>query len=140
MIIKRLWLSVVAVALALVLGQAQAQQPGSAFRYPQAPRSDTIDDYHGTRVADPYRPLEDPDAPATRAWVEAENKITFSYLETIPKRQAIRTRLTALWDYEKFTPPKNEGGRYFYTYNTGLQNQSVLYRQRVTGGRGQAAS
>jgi prolyl oligopeptidase len=98
-----------------------------AFVYPEAPKSDTVDDYHGTKVPDPYRPLEDPDSEATRAWVEAENKVTFGFLESIPQREAIRQRITELWDYEKFGTPFQEGGRYFYTYNTGLQNQNVLY-------------
>lgn len=121
---------IVAVGISLVLGVfllvTRAQEPARTFHYPQAPRSATVDDYHGTRVADPYRPLEDPDAPATRAWVEAENAITFAFLEKIPRREAIRSRLKALWDYEKFSPPSVEGGRYFYSHNTGLQNQSVL--------------
>lgn len=98
-----------------------------ALNYPNAPRSETVETYHGTRVADPFRPLEDPDSAATRAWVEAENALTFGFLETIPRRAAIRERLTELWDYERFGVPSKEGGRYFYTYNTGLQNQSVLY-------------
>ena len=96
-------------------------------RYPEAPRADVVDDYHGTRVGDPYRPLEDPDAEATRAWVEAENKITFGFLETIPARGPLKDRLTRLWDFEKFTVPFTEGGRYFYTRNSGLQNQNVLF-------------
>ena len=107
-------------------GETHGQQ-APAVRYPDAPKSATVDDYHGVKVADPYRPLEDPDAPATRAWVEAENKITFSFLEGIPQRAAIRSRLMALWDYEKFSPPQLEGGRYFFAHNSGLQNQSVLY-------------
>ncbi|MBX6312938.1 MAG: S9 family peptidase [Isosphaeraceae bacterium] len=98
-----------------------------AFDYPAAPKADVVDDYHGTKVPDPYRPLEDPDAPETRAWIEAENQITFRYLEGIPARETIKKRLTELWDYEKFTPPFKEGGRYFFTRNSGLQNQSVLY-------------
>src|SRR5436190_9999113 len=96
-------------------------------RYPEAPRSYTIDDYHGTRVSDPYRPLEDPDSPETRAWVEAENKLTFKFLEAIPAREMLKERLTKLWDYEKFMVPFQEGNRYFYFRNSGLQNQSVLY-------------
>jgi prolyl oligopeptidase len=95
--------------------------------YPAAPRSETVDQYHGRTIADPYRPLEDPDAPATRAWVEAENRLTFRHLESIPERAAIRERLRALWDYEKYSLPEQEGGRYFYSYNTGLQNQDVLH-------------
>ena len=86
-------------------------------------------------MADPYRPLEDPDAPATRAWVEAENKVTFGFLGSIRERGAIHRRLTELWDYEKYDPPFQEGGRYFFTYNTGLQNQSVLYTTESLDGR-----
>ena len=97
------------------------------IKYPAARRSDQVDDYHGTKVPDPYRWLEDPDSPETRAWIEAENKLTFSVLETIPQREAIRRRLTELWNYEKYGVPEARGGRYFYTRNDGLQNQSVLY-------------
>ena len=96
------------------------------FIIQMAPRAGTVEDYHGVKVADPYRSLEDSDSPATRAWVEAENKITFGFLEGIHQRPAIRARLTALWDYEKYSPPQIEGGHYFFTYNTGLQNQGVL--------------
>ncbi len=97
------------------------------FNYPKPPTSDQTDDYHGTKVADPYRPLEDLDAPATRQWIEAENKITFDYLEKIPERERINKRLTALWDYEKFGVPYKEGDTYFFSRNSGLQNQSVFY-------------
>jgi prolyl oligopeptidase len=102
-------------------------------RYPEAPRSATVDEYHGVKVADPYRPLEDPDAPATRAWVEAENKVTFAFLESIPQRPAIRKRLTELWDYEKYSSPWFEGGRYFFTYNPGLQNQAAILVSETLG-------
>ena len=94
--------------------------------YPQPRRTDQVDDYHGTKVADPYRWLEDTDSAETHAWVEAENKLTFGYLEKIPYRQAIRDRLTKLWNYERYTIPHQEGGRYFYDHNNGLQNQNVL--------------
>jgi prolyl oligopeptidase len=102
-------------------------EAGKALTYPEARKSDVTDVYHGTRVADPYRWLEDPDSPETRAWVEAQNKVTFAFLEAIPARSRLRRRLTRLWDYEKFGVPTREGGRYFYSRNTGLQNQSVLY-------------
>ncbi len=95
--------------------------------YPKAKTVDQIDDYHGVKVADPYRWLEDTDSEETHSWVEAENKLTFSYLDQIPYRGAIRERLLKLWNYERFTPPEQEGGRYFYQHNTGLQNQSVLF-------------
>jgi prolyl oligopeptidase len=98
----------------------------SPFTYPQARRSDQVDDYHGTKVADPYRWLEDTDSAETHAWVEAENKLTFGYLDQLPYRQAIRDRLTKLWNYERFTVPEPEGGRYFFEHNNGLQNQNVL--------------
>jgi prolyl oligopeptidase len=94
--------------------------------YPQARRSDQVDDYHGTKVADPYRWLEDTDSAETHAWVEAENKVTFGYLDQLPYRQAIRDRLTKLWNYERFTAPSQHGGRYFFEHNNGLQNQNVL--------------
>jgi len=98
--------------------------------YPPARKGDVVDDYHGTKVADPYRWLEDVDSPETRSWVEAENRITFAYLEQIPERERIRRRLTELWDYPKYGAPFKKGGRYFFFKNSGLQNQSVLYTQR----------
>ena len=94
--------------------------------YPQARRGDQVDDYHGTKVADPYRWLEDTDSPETHAWVEAENKLTFGYLDRLPYREAIHDRLMKLWNYERFTAPEQHGGRYFYQHNDGLQNQNVL--------------
>ena len=97
------------------------------FVYPPAATSSQVDNYFGTKVADPYRDLENADAPATRKWIEAENKLTFDYLAAIPERKAINDKLTALWNYEKYSVPFQEGGRYFFTKNTGLQNQSVLY-------------
>ncbi len=103
-----------------------AQTDGAPLAYPKAKTVDQVDDYHGVKVADPYRWLEDTDSPETHDWVEAENKVTFSYLEQIPYRGAIRERLTKLWNYERFTVPGQEGGRYFYERNNGLQNQNVL--------------
>lgn len=98
-----------------------------AFTYPDSPRGDVVDDYHGTTVADPYRWLEDADSAETAAWVAAQNEVTFGYLESIPERAGLEERLTTLWNYEKYGVPKAIGGRYFYTRNDGLQNQSVLY-------------
>ncbi|MBI4913502.1 MAG: S9 family peptidase [Acidobacteria bacterium] len=96
-------------------------------KYPPTRQSDVGDDYFGTRVPDPYRWLEDDNAPETVAWVEAQNKVTFAFLETIPERKAIRDRLTKLWNYEKFSNPWRRGRRYFYTHNSGLQNQALLF-------------
>ena len=95
--------------------------------YPAARKDDQVDDYHGVKVPDPYRWLEDDNSEETKAWVEAENKVTFAYLDAIPERAAIKERLTKLWNYERFGVPFHEGGRYFYTRNSGLQNQRVLY-------------
>ncbi|MDB9348276.1 prolyl oligopeptidase family serine peptidase [Nodularia spumigena] len=95
--------------------------------YPISNKSDQVDNYHGTLVADPYRWLEDPDSAETRNWISAENQITFAYLNEIPAREKIKQRLTKLWDYEKYGIPFKEGDNYFYFKNDGLQNQSVLY-------------
>jgi len=95
--------------------------------YPTVSKSEQVDNYHGMAIADPYRALEDPDTEATKAWVEAQNQVTFSYLNEIPAREKIKQRLTKLWDYEKYGTPFKEGESYFYSKNDGLQNQSVLY-------------
>ncbi len=100
---------------------------GAPLTYPVTRTVAQTDDYHGTRIADPYRWLEDANSEETRLWVEAQNKMTQSVLEQIPERGAIKERLTKLWNYERYTVPQKEGGRYFYSRNDGLQNQSVLY-------------
>ncbi len=99
----------------------------SPIVYPPSKKVEQVDDYHGVKVADPYRWLEDADAPETKAWVGAQNRVTFGFLESIPERARLRERLTQLWNYEKFGVPFREGDRYFFTRNDGLQNQSVLY-------------
>jgi prolyl oligopeptidase len=116
------------MAGALLAGPAAADEP---LNYPQTRRVEHIDDLHGVKVPDPYRWLEDDVRKSgdVAAWVEAENKVTSAYLDAIPERAAIRKRLTELWNYEKFSAPFKAGGRYFYTRNDGLQNQSVLYTQ-----------
>jgi prolyl oligopeptidase len=98
-----------------------------AFTYPPTRREDCVDTLHGTPVPDPYRWLEDDHSAETAAWVTAQNELTFGHLEKIPARDAIRQRMTELWDFEKFSAPFRRGGRYFFTRNDGLQNQSVLY-------------
>ncbi len=102
--------------------------------YPLATRGDVVDDYHGTKIADPYRWLEDPDAPQTRAWIDAENELTRRWINASPYRQSIEARLTALWNYERFGVPLRAGDRYFYTKNDGLQNQAVLYASETVDG------
>jgi prolyl oligopeptidase len=95
--------------------------------YPTPPTADQVDDYHGTRIADPYRPLEDSDAPATRAWIAAENELTAQVLGEGPERPAIRERLVELWDYPRAGAPWRRGNRWFQLRNTGLQGQDVLW-------------
>jgi prolyl oligopeptidase len=97
------------------------------LEYPVTRATNQVDVYHGVSVADPYRWLEDDNSPETKAWVEAQNKITFGYLGQIPQRKAIQERLTKLWNYERYDAPFKEGGRYFFSKNDGLQNQSVFY-------------
>jgi prolyl oligopeptidase len=116
-------------ALAIAFNASPAQTGPSALRYPAAQKGSQVDVYHGVRIADPYRWLEDTDSPETAAWVKAENELTFGYLATIPERATIRSRIEALTNYAKFSSPTKAGGRYFYTENSGLQNQAILYVQ-----------
>jgi prolyl oligopeptidase len=111
-----------------------ARGADTSLAYPPARKGDVADDFHGTKVADPYRWLEDLDAPDTKQWIEAENKLTFSYLETGPEREAIRKRLTELWNYPRTSVPTIEAGMLFYRRNTGLQKQAPLFmRGSLTG-------
>jgi prolyl oligopeptidase len=96
--------------------------------YPDSPRVSQVDDYHGVKVTDPYRWLEDLDSPQTRAWVEAQNQVTSAFLAAIPEREPLRERLRELWDYRRYGVPVRHGDRYFFTRNDGLQDQDVLYR------------
>lgn len=130
------------VALSLCYGGLMVGIPGSRaqgqnaqdtisetrpLNYPTTRRGEVIEDLHGVKVADPYRWLEDADSTETKQWVEAQNRLTFGYLATLPGRDRLKDRLTRLWNYEKFTTPYKEGNLYFYSRNTGLQNQYVLY-------------
>ncbi|HLA85286.1 MAG TPA: S9 family peptidase, partial [Thermoguttaceae bacterium] len=99
------------------------------FIYPQTRRGDVVDAYHGTRVADPYRWLEEDvrESKNVADWVAAQNRVTFGYLKSVAERESIRRRLTELWNYPKYSAPEKIGGRYYYLKNDGLQNQDVLY-------------
>jgi prolyl oligopeptidase len=124
---------VAALVAAFGTGQATAQTcaaNGTPPTYPVAKKVDQTDNYHGTVIADPYRWLEDANSAETKAWVDAENKVTQDYLAAIPQRDGIRERLTQLWNYERYSAPYKEGGRYFYSRNDGLQNQAVLYTMK----------
>jgi prolyl oligopeptidase len=135
---------VASLALAVAVAGAPSSPPASPAappagatpkvtvrRYPNAPKDNVVDDFHGTKVPDPYRWLEDPDSAPTKAWVTAQNELTFGWLQKIPARDAMKARLTELWNYERFGAPFVEGrGKHRRTYwwkNDGLQNQSVLY-------------
>lgn len=98
--------------------------------YPKAKKVSQTDTYHGTKVEDPYRWLEDDNSAETKAWVDEENKVTEQYLSQIPFRDKVKTRLTQLWNFEKLSAPYKKAGMYFTFYNNGLQNQSVLYVQK----------
>jgi len=129
----RIFLSI--ILSVLLFGTATAGETGMKTRiYPPAKQIDQVDDYHGKKVRDPYRWLEDPDSPETRKWIDQENEITSGFLSQIKTREAIEERLTDLWNYEKCTVPFAEGGKLFYFKNTGLQNQDVLFvRDKETG-------
>jgi prolyl oligopeptidase len=100
-----------------------------AFQYPPTRRADVVDDYHGTRVADPYRWLEDSQSEETQRWIAAQNAVTTAYLGSLPERHALEQRLTRLWNFPRYSAPVREGNRYFYFRNDGLQDQAVLYAQ-----------
>lgn len=107
---------------------AAVAAPPAPIVYPEAPRGTVVDDFHGTKVADPYRWLEDLDAPTTRAWVARESTLTEAYFGGLPARDALRRRIGTLYNFERFDLPFAAGRRFFYAHNTGLQNQSVLFK------------
>lgn len=115
--------------MALIATGVTAQE----LKYPEAPRSATTDTYFGVEVKDPYRPLENDTSATTLKWVDAERKVTEDYLSRIPFRDALRKRLTSLFDYHKAGMPSKHHGWYYFYENDGLQNQSVLYRTRKPG-------
>src|SRR5215471_13575415 len=119
--------------LALILAGG-AGVIAQSLQYPAAKKVDQVDVYHGVKVADPYRWLEDDNSPATAAWVEAENKVTFPYLEAIPYRAQMQARVHALNDYAKYSSPSRKGPYYFFRKNAGTQDQSVLYIQKGLDG------
>ncbi len=104
-----------------------------ALEYPETGKVDTVDTYFGTEVPDPYRWLEDDRSPETEAWVSKQNEVTFSYLDKIPYREALKQRLEKLWNYEKLGTPFKEGAYTYFYKNSGLQNQSVVYRKLGDG-------
>lgn len=124
---RRRWVAALAALLAPLAAFAQ-EKP---LKYPTTKKVDVVDTYHGTKVEDPYRWLEDDvrKSKDVADWVAEQNKITDAYLAAIPERDAIKKRITELYDFEKFTAPSKKGGKYFYSRNSGLQNQFVWYVQ-----------
>ena len=110
--------------LALSFMMSCSEKP---IQYPPTKKGDVKETYFGTEVEDPYRWLEDDNSAETAEWVKSQNQLTFGYLEKLPYRDQIKTRLTELWDYPKYITPFKEAGKYFFYKNNGLQNQSVLY-------------
>ena len=123
--------------LSFVLGLSAIHSAEESMKYPETHKSDVADTLHGTKVADPYRWLEDDVRTSKEVadWVTAQNKVTFGYLEKIPSRKPIQKRLTELWNYERQSAPFKAGGRYFVYRNNGLQNQSVLYVSETLDGK-----
>lgn len=105
------------------------------LQYPTTKKGETTEDYHGTKVADPYRWLEDDNSEETKAWVQAQNKVTFDYLATLPQRDKIKKRLEELWNYPRYSSPSKKNEYYYFYKNDGLQNQAVLYRQKGLDGK-----
>jgi prolyl oligopeptidase len=106
---------------------ANAQSPAQPLKYPETRKTDQVDTYHGTVVADPYRWLEDDNSAETKAWVKAQNAVTDKFLEAMPQRLPVRKIYTELYNFERYGLPSKEGGRYFWSRNDGLQQQSVIY-------------
>ena len=129
-------LALVAMSLSTPLRLARAQGGDGPGRlaYPETKKVEVVDTYFGTTVADPYRWLEDDNAPEVAAWVEAENKVTFGYLDKISYRPQLKERLTKLLNYPKFSAPTRRGTNFIFSKNDGLQNQSVQYIQRGLDG------
>jgi prolyl oligopeptidase len=122
------------VLLSVVLALAACQKEAAKLTYPVTKKVDQVDDYFGTKVADPYRWLEDDNAEEVKAWVQAQNAVTFGYLDTIPFRPKIKDRLTEIFDYPRYSSPFRAGEYYFFYKNDGLQNQSVCYIQKGLDG------
>src|SRR3979409_1008715 len=100
------------------------------LKYPETKKGDVVETYHGTQIADPYRWLEDDNSAQTKAWVAAQNKLTFGYLDRIAFRPQVLSRIRAISNYAKYSAPFKKNDDVFFYKNDGLQNQSVLYTQK----------
>src|SRR5206468_1123775 len=124
------WFPAAACVLSSVILAAQTR----TLNYPQPRKGDTVDNYFGTRVADPYRWMEDLNAPELKQWIDAENTVTFTYLDGLPLRNTLKARITELYDYPRVTAPRYVGRHWFYNRNTGLQRQSVVFTRETLNG------
>ena len=122
-------LTLIATVILSACGRVDPRPDSAGIEYPATATVDHMDVYHGVEVADPFRWLEDDvrESDAVKNWVDAQNEVTFAYLETIPERDIVKKRLTELWDFERYGMPYKEGGRYYYSHNDGLQNQNIIY-------------
>jgi len=127
---KNLFLITLLVILTISCKNSESQKNITTLKYPATKKVDTVTNYFGTNVKDPYRWLEDDRSAETAAWVITQNKVTFDYLSKIPYREALKNRLEKLWNYEKIGAPFKEGDYHYFYKNNGLQNQYVLYRQK----------
>ncbi|WP_240163654.1 prolyl oligopeptidase family serine peptidase [Spirosoma taeanense] len=119
----------------MLISSAAVAQTDGPLTYPKARKTDQADTYHGTPVSDPYRWLEDDRSVETAEWVKAENKVTFDYLSQIPYRKQLQERLEQVYNYPKYSAPSRKGDWFYFSKNDGLQNQSVLYRQKGLDGK-----
>ncbi|MCM4154948.1 prolyl oligopeptidase family serine peptidase [Gramella sp. AN32] len=131
---KKITTGIFTLSLLAVSMNSQSQNQ-SNLNYPETKKVDTVTDYFGTKVEDPYRWLEDDRSKETEEWVKEQNKVTFGYLENIPYREKLKERLTELWNYEKLSAPFKEGDYTYFYKNDGLQNQSVIYRKKGENGK-----
>lgn len=127
---NKLLIAMAVTATTAAFGQTQKS---STISYPETKKGTTVDTYFNEKVSDPYRWLEDDKSAETEAWVKAENKVTYGYLDQIPFREALKARMEKLWNYEKIGAPFTEGNAIYYSKNNGLQNQSVLYKKGKDG-------
>ncbi|WP_374758164.1 prolyl oligopeptidase family serine peptidase [Fibrella aquatilis] len=123
------------IGFSLMLATTAATAQTGPLTYPNTRKSDHVDTYHGTPVADPYRWLEDDRSAETAEWVKAENKVTFDYLSQIPYRKQLQDRIEKVFNYPKYSAPSRKGDWFYFSKNDGLQNQSVLYRQKGLDGK-----
>jgi len=115
-------------------GPSVSSASATVYQYPSAPRSNQVDTYFGTKVADPYRYLEHAKDPRTKSWVAAEDTLARSYLDTLPTLESRTAQLTGLWNYARYSPPTQRGGRLFWLENDGSQSQNLLYWSSAPAG------